>query len=180
MSESRREVEEKVAQACREILARRDDRLELDRVEYAREGQEWYVRVFLDHPDGVTLDHCQEVARALGETLDAADPIPHAYRLEVSSPGLERPLRETTDYDRFKGRLATLYLYRSVRGKKVLTGRLGGLDDADRVVLDLGAEGTVELPRREIAKAHLAVDWSGIPGRTASPASDDRMGGGDR
>jgi len=140
-------------------MSRRTDGLSVDRVEFEREGGQWYLRVFLDHPSGVTLDHCQEVARELGEALDRADPIDHAYNLEVSSPGLERPLREDEDFERFKGCLVTLHFYGSLQGRKSLTGFLGGLTPEGEVALEVKPKGLVRVPRSEVAKAHLAVDW---------------------
>lgn len=152
-------MEDRVAALAGEIVTRRTDGLSVDRVEFEREGGRWYLRVFLDHPSGVTLDHCQEVARELGEALDRVDPIEHAYSLEVSSPGLERPLRKDEDFHRFKGRLVTLHFYRSRDGRKSLTGRLGGLTAEGEVALEVKAKGLVRVPRSEVAKAHLAVDW---------------------
>ncbi len=165
-------IEDQVAALVRDILARRTDGLGLDRVEFDREGGQWFLRVFLDHPGGVTIEHCEEVSRELGEVLDRVDPIEDAYSLEVSSPGLERPLRNDADYERFRGRLVSLHLYRAVGGKKILTGRLEGLDGEGRVVLEIGsgagsgrgaADGageTLRIPRAAVAKAHLAVDWA--------------------
>lgn len=148
-----------MASLAGDILARRDDGLSLDRVEYEREGGLWYLRVFLDHPGGVTLEHCQEVARELGDVLDRTDPIDHAYSLEVSSPGLERPLRRDVDFERFKGRLVTLHFYRARQGQKTLTGHLGGLTPEGEVALKLDRGDEVRVPRAEVAKAHLAIDW---------------------
>ncbi len=174
----RQGVEEAVAGMARAILARRGDGLTLDRVEFTREGGQWFLRVYLDHPRGVTLDHCQEVSRELSDALDAADPVPHSYNLEVSSPGVERPLTRDADFERFRGHLATLHLYRPRQGRKVLTGHLGGLTPEGEIVLELEPEGPVRVPRREVAKAHLAVDWGGTTGRAGRSKSGRNDSGG--
>jgi len=163
---SRREIEAGVETLAAGLLSRRSDGLTLDRVEFEREGREWFLRVFLDHPAGVTLDHCRDVARELGEALDRVDPISHTYNLEVSSPGLERPLLRDSDYDRFRGRLATLRLYRTIGGRKAFTGRLGGLTPSGEVLIEAAPGEEVKIPRAEIAKAHLAIDWSKVGGAT--------------
>lgn len=162
------------------ILAGRPDGLALDRVEFVQEAGEWFLRVFLDHPAGVTLEHCQEISTRLGEMLDAADPIPHSYRLEVSSPGLERPLRTDADFERFRGRLATVHLYQPTQGKKVLTGNLAGLGPRGEILLDVPAVGEVRVPRASLAKAHLAVDWAKAGLRPEAGAGPKESGGGTR
>ena len=162
----RQEIEEFVASLAGEFLAGRADGLGLDRVEFARGGGRAALRVFLDHPTGVTLDHCQEVAQALGEALDRTDSIAEPYSLEVSSPGVERPLLKEADFERFKGRLATLHLYRAIGGNKSLTGHLGGLSAEAEILLDVGPGGLVRIPWREVSKAHLTVDWSAVGNST--------------
>ncbi len=151
-----------------DILGRRADGLSLDRVEFEREGGQWYLRVFLDHPEAVTLEHCQEVARELGEALDRVDPIEQTYNLEVSSPGLERPLLRDADFERFKGRLVELHFYRSFEGGKSLFGRLDGLTPEGEIALQVEGRNPVRVPRPEVAKVHLAIDWK------------SESGGGDR
>lgn len=188
-------IEDLVATLVRDILAQRTDGLELDRVEFEREVGQRYLRVFLDHPGGVTIEHCEAVSRELSDALDRADPIEEAYSLEVSSPGLERPLRNEGDYERFRGRPVSLHLYQAVNGRKVVTGRLEGLDGEGRVVLAGVAEAavrgraaaggvgeTLRIPRAAVAKAHLALDWTEAGrerGRQAKAGLTDD-GGGDQ
>jgi ribosome maturation factor RimP len=159
-SSGKKEIISRVEQATREVLAGRTDGLFLDRVEYERQGSEWFLRVFLDHPRAVTLDHCTEVARELGARLDADDPVGHSYNLEVSSPGVERPLTRDEDFERFRGSPVTLHLYRSVQGRKSVTGRLEGLSADGEVLVDIPPRGVTSFPRTEVASAHLAVDWA--------------------
>jgi len=172
-SERRQDIVSLVEDMVGSILARRNDGLALDRVEYRRESGQWFLRVFLDHPLGVTVDHCTEVARELGDALDRTDPIPHSYNLEVSSPGAERPLTRDADFERFKGRDVTLHFYRAVDGKKKVTGRLKGLTPGGDILLEVPAAGEVTYTRSLVSQAHLAVDWSGAAAR------GEDNGGGD-
>jgi ribosome maturation factor RimP len=114
--------------------------LELVDVQYVGQGSRSVVRVFIDKPGGVNLDDCEQVHISLGHALDVADPIPHSYRLEVSSPGLDRPLKNIDDYRRSIGRLINLKLRNPFEGQWRVVGRLieadnGGLtlacDDKD-------------------------------------------------
>lgn len=168
----RREIEAQVECLAREVLASRDDGLSLDRVEFTRQGRRWVLRVILDHPRGVTLDHCQEVSQVLGEALDRVDPIPHSYELEVSSPGVERPLVKDADYERFSGRLCTLHLFRPVDGKRTITGELGGLGPDGEVIVRPRSGGELRIPREAVAKAHLAIDWHRALGARGAPETD--------
>ena len=96
--------------------------LELVDVEYVKESTGWILRVFLDKPGGIDLDDCQAVSAVLDKKLDQEDPIPGAYSLEVSSPGLERPLKKRADYERFAGRLVQIRTYSGVHGRKRFEG----------------------------------------------------------
>ncbi len=157
----RQAIEAEVGRLTAEILAGRPDGPTLDRVEFRREQGTWLLRVVIDHPGGVTLDHCTWVAEELGQVLDRVDPIPCSYRLEVSSPGLERPLERDADFVRHVGKKATLHFYRAIEGGKSVTGRLAGLDDEGAIVMDLEDRRRVKFDRRDVCRAHLAIDWSG-------------------
>ena len=105
--------------------------LDIYEVEYKKEGSDYVLRVILDtKPDGeseyVSINDCEEVSRALGDLLDADDPVKEAYMLEVTSPGLDRPLKKDEDFVRFKGRQVDIGLYKAVNGSKVVTGELVG------------------------------------------------------
>jgi len=80
--------------------------LELVDVQFRREGHGWVLRLFIDREEGVTVDHCADVSREIGQFLDVEDLIGHPYHLEVSSPGLERPLKSMRDFQRFVGKKA--------------------------------------------------------------------------
>lgn len=130
--------------------------LEVVDVEYRREAGGWVLRVFIDKPTGVTLDDCQAFSEALGERLDERDPIPGPYSLEVSSPGIERPLRQPEDFVRFAGRRIRLRTFKPVDGRRNWQGLLVGLVGGD-VVLRTD-DGEVAIPHDLVAKAHLVAE----------------------
>lgn len=139
--------------------------LEVFDVQYKREAQGWMVRVQIDRPgpaataeDSVSIEDCANVSRELSAILDVEDFIPAAYTLEVSSPGLDRPLRHADDYRRFAGRLAKLVTRKPVDGQTFLRGRLGGVED-DAVVID-GEDGRRHtVPLAAITRANLEVEF---------------------
>ncbi|MGM0470684.1 MAG: ribosome maturation factor RimP [Bacillota bacterium] len=132
--------------------------LELVEVEYQKEGQDWYLRIFVDHPEGITLEDCQQISQELGTELDVENPIDKSYILEVSSPGLDRPLTSKEDYNRFQGHLIEVSTYAPIDGQRSFTGELLELVD-EQVKLKVDEEEVVEIPRDKIAKANLALDF---------------------
>lgn len=126
-------------------------------VEYTKEKGRWFVRIFIDKPSGITLDDCERMSRDLGDELDENDFIPHAYILEVSSPGLERPLKRPEDYRRFQGRLIEVKCYAPVGGSRNLRGRLAG-SNQEGIIIETDGE-LLRVAWPNIAKAHLAVEW---------------------
>lgn len=136
--------------------------LELADLEFKREGRDWFLRFFLDKPGGITLDDCAEVSREISALLEVEDPIECAYRLEVSSPGLDRPLKRAADYQRFIGEMVKIKTYEKLdpdgRGheRKTFAGRLEGFDGEIVRVLQLDKKGgEVSLSLAAIAKAQL-------------------------
>ncbi len=147
------EVVERVRRIAEAILPPAG--LELVDVEFRREAPGWVLRLYLDRPEGaVTLDDCQRVSEELGDHLDVADLIDHPYHLEVSSPGLDRPLTRDADFVRFAGREARISTREPLEGRKSFRGRLAGLD-GDRVLLDTPEGPRVAIPRAVIQKARL-------------------------
>jgi ribosome maturation factor RimP len=133
--------------------------LELVLVELVREPIGRILRVLLDKPGGVTVEDCQAVAEPLSRALDEETPVRGPYSLEVSSPGIERPLVKRADFERFSGRPAAIRLARPLDGRRKFRGTLAGAD-GDDVLLDVeGAQ--LRLPRNGIAKAHLVVESEG-------------------
>ena len=130
--------------------------LELFDLQFRREGHGWVLRVFIDSEEGVTLDHCSDVSRQLGHYLDVEDLIDHPYNLEVSSPGLERPLRSLDDFRRFLGGKARVKLHDAVEGVKIYEGIIDDLVDG-QIQMRLGDGGLIQFSLEQINKARLAI-----------------------
>jgi len=116
------------------------------------------VRLFIDAVAGVTLGDCERVSREVEGVLDVEDPIPQNYRLEVSSPGLDRPLVKPAHFERFAGSVAKVQLTAPKGGRRKFQGVLKGLKEG-QVVLDTADAGTVELRLDEIERARLVPDY---------------------
>lgn len=137
--------------------------LELVDLEFRQAGRTHVLCLYIDKPDGVTLDDCAEVSRELSLTLDVEDCISGRYTLEVSSPGLERPLKRLEDFARFSGRLAqikTAELFQDEQGnkRKTFLGTLQGVE-GDLVLLQLKEGQQARIPLDKIAKAQLAFEF---------------------
>ena len=117
------------------------------------------MRLFVDKPGGIGLDELQSVSEEVSAILDAEDPIAGSYTLEVSSPGLDRPLKTEADYRRFAGRLAKVSSYELVDGRRHWTGRIVSCEDG-LVTLDLEDERTgAQIPYAKIAHGRLEVEF---------------------
>lgn len=124
-------------------------------VEYVKEAGTWFLRVYLDHPQAVTIDHCETVSRALSDKLDEVDPIEGSYVLEVSSPGADRVLRKSEHFTRYLGETVEVRLYRPRNGAKSLVGELAGYQEG-AVTLKTPRE-TLTLEKQDIAQVRLYV-----------------------
>ena len=130
---------------------------ELVDAEFRREAHGWVLRLYMDRPGGVTLEDCQRVSEELGDHLDVEDFIGYPYHLEVSSPGLDRPLTRDQDFVRFAGQAARLSTSEALQGRRNFRGRLAGLQDG-AVLLDLPDGQRVLIPRELILRARLEPD----------------------
>lgn len=135
--------------------------MELVHVEYRREPGGRVLRIYLDKPGGVTLDDCVYISRQLGDILDINLENVGPYHLEVSSPGLDRPLGKIEDFDRFKGNMAKITTREPVEGRKNFRGELQGVSD-NVVKIDVDGK-TVFIEHRNITKAKL-LDYNGVNG----------------
>jgi ribosome maturation factor RimP len=134
-------------------------------IQSRREASGHVVRVFIDRPgpaatpeESVSIEDCEQVNREISTILDVEDPLPFAYTLEVSSPGLDRPLRGEDDYARFAGRMAKVVVSEAVDNQKAFEGRLRGVDGSD--VLLEGPNGRMHrLPLRLISRGRLEVEF---------------------
>jgi ribosome maturation factor RimP len=139
--------------------------LEIFDVSFRREGPGMVLRVQIDRPgpaataeESVSVADCASVSRDLSAILDVDDVVAAAYTLEVSSPGLDRPLTRPDDYHRFAGRFAKLVLREPVDGQKYFKGRLGGVDDG-HVLIEAEDRRTHRVPLGIIARANLEVEF---------------------
>ena len=135
--------------------------LELIEVVCVGQGPRSVVRVFIDKAGGVTLDDCERAHIAIGPALDVADPFPHAYTLEVSSPGLDRPFKRIQDYQRAVGKLVSIRLKDALAGQWRVVGTLVDVED-ETLTLSVNQPstfGTMTLNVDQIAEARLFVKW---------------------
>lgn len=131
--------------------------LELVDVEFQRERQGWVLRLYIDRPGGVNLGDCVRVSEILSDLLDAKDFIHHAYHLEVSSPGVDRPLKKKEDFSRFAGDKVKIQMSEPIEGRKNFTGLLRGYEGED-VLVEI--DGKVwRLPYGKIKKANIKYEF---------------------
>jgi ribosome maturation factor RimP len=130
---------------------------ELVGIEYVPQGRRSLLRIYIDKPSGVTIDDCSDVSHQVSAILDVEDPIREQYTLEVSSPGLDRPLFQAAHFERFSGSLARLRLNRPHAGRRNFTGRLLGLSDDGAVRMEVDGE-TYAFKMDEIDKARLVPE----------------------
>ena len=131
---------------------------ELVGVEYLAQGKHSLLRVYIDTEGGITLEHCEQVSRQLSALFDVEDPLNGQYNLEVSSPGLERPLFIKEHYVRFSGSRIFVRLAIPLNGRRKFEGLLTGVED-DEVVLKIDDE-VFNLPLIQIEKAHIVPEFS--------------------
>ena len=126
-------------------------------VEYVKEGSEYYLRAYIDKPEGVNILDCENVSRALSDALDMADFIPDAYILEVSSPGLGRTLKKDRHLEKSLGLEVEVKLYKPLNGSKEYVGILDGFDETTITISS--EEGEFNFTRTDIAVIRLTIDF---------------------
>jgi len=129
---------------------------ELWELEYSAGRGNGFLRLYIDAAAGITLDDCERVSRAVSEVLDAEDPIPGQYTLEVSSPGLERPLRTAQQFARFVGETVYVETVQAIEGRRRFKGPLA-VAGAETIEIEVDGR-RWELPLSGIRRAHLAPD----------------------
>lgn len=130
--------------------------IEIVDIEYHRESGRMVFRVFIDHADGVSLEICEKASRIIAEILDREDPIPEAYALEVSSPGLDRVLKKDRDFERFSGHKVKLRTLEPIDGQKKFIGTLVGFNDGN-IILEI-EDKTISIPRESTTLVRLVVE----------------------
>ncbi|MDR7072179.1 ribosome maturation factor RimP [Fictibacillus barbaricus] len=154
-------MSQKITELTTELVTPIVDKLglELVDVEFIKEGKNWFLRVFIDSPGGIDIEECGTVSEQLSEKLDELDPIEQPYFLEVSSPGVERPLKKPEDLKNAIGKNVNIKLYEPINGEKVYEGILKDFD-GETLFMEIKVKTQVkkvELPYPKVANARLAV-----------------------
>lgn len=161
MSKNKSDICERVSNFTQPILD--SMQIELIDIEFVRIGKDFVLRLFIDKEGGVTLDDCATVSHELSAILDVEEVISDHYTMEVSSPGLDRPLKKLQDYERYSGRLVKIRTYDQLlddsgNKRKTFLGTLDGLvDGCIRITLKEGQTATIPLDR--VAKANLEFEF---------------------
>jgi len=127
-------------------------------VEFLGAGGHGTLRVYIDRDSGVSLDDCAAISHQISGILDVEEPIKQAYDLEISSPGIDRPLFKLADFERFAGRTAKIKLAVGLLGRKNFKGELQGVADSKLVIIEVDGE-VYDLPYADIARANLVGDF---------------------
>ncbi|QEP43638.1 ribosome maturation factor RimP [Ectothiorhodospiraceae bacterium BW-2] len=123
------------------------------------QGRHSVLRVFIDSPDGITVDDCATVSRQLSAVLDVEDPIRGDYTLEVSSPGLDRPLFTPAQVERYCGQTVSVRLRQMVSGRRKFQGVVTRVESDGSIALDLGGEDELSFTMEEADRVHLVPQW---------------------
>jgi len=148
-------VSERIQEMAAQVAA--DNGVELVHIEEKGTGKSRTLRVFIDKPEGVSIEDCSTVSREFGDLLDAEDLIHTEYILEVSSPGLERELYSLKDFERFAGSLAKVKTHKPVNGQKNFRGKISKVE-GEEIFFDDRTSGEVSFPYDAVAKANLEFD----------------------
>lgn len=153
---AKRKIEDIVMEIAAQITE--GYQVELVDVEYVKEGANWYLRVYIDKEGGINIDDCELVSRKLDKILDKIDIIKQSYTLEVSSPGLERPLKSERDFKKYAGEMVEIKLFKPYDGKKLFEGELAGLIDG-KVVIKADEDRTIEFDMSNVAVVKRSVNF---------------------
>lgn len=152
----REDIEKRTEELVMPIIEQNN--FELVDVEYVKEGSSYYLRAYIDKEGGITVDDCEIVSRALGDLLDEKDFIEESYILEVSSPGLGRPLKKEKDYKRSLGKELEIRLYKAVNKQKEFYGILKSYDETTVTISDED-NNEITFEKSDIALIRLAVHF---------------------
>jgi ribosome maturation factor RimP len=146
--------------ALREVLEPllRAEGMTLVDMQWSRRGRRWVLTLFIDKAGGITLDDCAHISYQVGERLEVENLIDHAYTLEVSSPGLDRPLRTLADYERFRGQLVRITTTMPIDGRSTIVGRLQEVY-GETIMVDVPRAGRLTVPFAQIKHARLEVEF---------------------
>lgn len=130
---------------------------ELVDVEYVKEAGNWYLRGYIDKPGGITVNDCEAVSRVFSDKLDENDFIEDSYIMEISSPGLDRPLKKEKDFERSMGKLVEIRTYRPIEKQKEFCGVLSAYDESSVTIEEEDGSRTFE--KKDIALIRLAIEF---------------------
>jgi ribosome maturation factor RimP len=150
------EYEQKTEKILEPILTA--NHFELYDVEYVKEGGNWFLRAYIDKENGITVDDCELVSRALSDLLDKNDFIPDSYILEVSSPGLGRQLKRDKHFEKSIGEEVEVRLFKPVNKKKEFVGTLTAFDQTT-LTIELEDQTIMEIPRNDISTVRITFDF---------------------
>lgn len=153
---SRKETYEQKAEALLSPIVEAHG-FELVDVEYVKEAGEWYLRGYIDKPGGITVNDCEAVSRAFSDKLDEEDFIEESYIMEISSPGLDRPLKKEKDFARSMGKLVEIRTYRPIDKQKEFCGELTAYDSNSVTIDEDGTARTFD--RKDIALIRLYIEF---------------------
>lgn len=144
---AKKKVEDIVFELAKPVIDRNS--FELVEIEFKKEGPDWFLRVYIDKEGGITIDDCQSVSEELSDMLDEADPIEQSYIFEVSSPGIDRPLKTERDFRKNSGKPIEIKLFSPIDGKKIIEGILKGHTET---TVEIEVEGkTINIEKNSIA-----------------------------
>ena len=126
-------------------------------IEFVKEGPNWYLRAFVDKDGGVTIDDCELISKELEKVLDENDPIEQAYFLEISSPGIDRPLKKKEDFIKFNGETVDVKLYRPIEGSKEHRGKLVDFSEDGTVTIETDDDKKLSFEKKDIAGVRIEV-----------------------
>ena len=152
-----KQIIDKTEEMALEVISEVGRDIELVDVEYVKEGSAWYLRVFIDKPGGVDINDCVDITNPMNERLDEKSFINEAYIFEVSSPGLDRPLKKDKDFDRNIGNKLEIKLFAPIDGEKEFIGILLGYDK-DELIVDIDGD-EIHFERKMIALIRQAIDF---------------------
>ena len=134
--------------------------MELIEIQYRRESKGWVLRLYIDKGGGVTLDDCTRISQEVGRSLDVEDFISTPYTLEVSSPGLPRPLKKEKDFMKYRNHMIKMKTFNPIRNRRRFKGKLLGVSE-NLIEIEIDRE-IFQIPLSNVAKANLEINWNAL------------------
>lgn len=131
---------------------------ELVGIEHLPMGKHTVLRIYIDSPDGITVDDCSQVSHQVSGVLEVEEPIKGQFTLEVSSPGIDRPLFNFEQFEKFVGSKVKIKLYHAIEGRRKITGLIDGIEGDDIIILDADSDTRIQLQIDDIDKANIITD----------------------